>query len=49
MRKLNLTFPDEIVQELSFLCLNSPKVCRKESAMGWTSNGRIIIVRDGLF
>jgi hypothetical protein len=29
MRKLNLTFPDEIVDELGLLCGNLPKVCRK--------------------
>jgi hypothetical protein len=42
MRKLNLTFPDEIIEEVSLLCLNRPKICKKESKLGWTSNDRIL-------
>ena len=47
MRKLSLTFPDEIAEELSFLCLDKPKVCKKESKLGWTSNDRILQVHGG--
>ena len=46
MRKLSLTFPDEILEELSLLCKHKPKVCKKENKLGWTSNDRILIVRD---
>jgi hypothetical protein len=45
MRKLSLTFPDEIIEELSLLCLNRPKVCKKESKLGWTSNDRILHIQ----
>lgn len=47
MRKLSLTFPDEIAEEMSLLCLDKPKVCKKESKLGWTSNDRIMQVHDG--
>ncbi len=49
MRKLNLTFPQEIIEELCFLCQDSPKICKKEGQKGWTSNQRIILVRKGYF
>jgi hypothetical protein len=45
MRKLSLTFPDEIIEEMSLLCLGKPKVCKKESKLGWTSNDRILHVQ----
>jgi hypothetical protein len=49
MRKLSLTFPGEITEELSLLCGERPKLCKKEGAMGWVSNDRVIIVRRGYF
>lgn len=47
MRKLSLTFPDEIAEEMSLLCLGKPKVCKKESKLGWTSNDRILQLQEG--
>ena len=31
------------------LCLNQPKRCKKESRLGWTTNDRIILMRNDHF
>lgn len=47
MRRLCLTAPNEIVEELQLFCLNKPKSCKKASQLGWTNNDRIVVVRNG--
>lgn len=49
MRKLTLTASADIIEELSMLCADRPKSCKKEGAMGWVSNDRIVVIKNGYF